>query len=211
MSRFQKFVAGDEAALHPNLRSTAYQAVLNNSSDASSDFDAIVGIYKTTPSVDQKLSALSSLGSVSDVNLLHRLLTMVLDSESVKPQDIIYPLGSVGQEGPTKTQKLDILWTWVTQNWSLLHERYKASLSLLGRCLQAAISARIGSEFVQTVESWARGDDLATTEAKAQRTDQLKTALRPLEQSLEKVKGYTKWVERERTALAQWVSTNQLA
>ena len=206
--RFEKFLKGDTTALHTNILGTACKAVLKTSSDHFADFDRILNFYKSTSSVDQKLSALASLGSVQSTEILHRLFEMVLDSEVVKPQDIIYPLGSVGQVGPLKGQKLDMLWNWIIQNWAELHKRYKASLSLLGRVLQSAIGPRIGFEFVETVESWARGDDLGTAEEKAARQDQLKTARRPLDQSIESVKTYTKWVSRDREIIAQWVKSN---
>jgi aminopeptidase 2 len=203
--RFKAFIGGDETQIHPNLRKTVFMTVLAESKDPLTSFDQIVGIYKSTPSVDQKLAALSTLGAASSVEALNKLLDMVLDSEQVKPQDIIYPLSTVGDEGSNKLAKLERLWSWVRENWVLLHDRYKASLSLLGRVLQAAIAGRIGAAFVEDVEGWARGDDLATQELKDKRKDELKTARRPLEQSLEKVRGYTAWVERERGPLLEWV------
>ena len=133
---------------------------------------------------------------------------MVLDPELVKPQDIIYPLGPIGQVSSMKEQKLDMLWNWIVQNWAELHKRYKASLSLLGRVLQAAIGPRIGLDFIEMVESWARGDDLGTNEEKATRQDQLKTARRPLDQSIESVKTYTKWVSRDSEIISKWVQSN---
>lgn len=209
-TRFKGLIEGDESALHPNLRGTAYVNVLRNSENPSKDFETIAGLSKTAASADQKLSALSALGAVPTPELVDRLLAMVLDPETVKPQDIIYPLGLLG-DGPDKAKNLDTLWAWVLKNWSTLHDRYKASLSLLGRVLQAAITSRIGLEFVQTVEDWASGAELKTAEEKAARVESLQTARRPLDQSLEKVKGNTKWVEREREALSAWVKSEQLA
>jgi aminopeptidase 2 len=206
--RFKSFLNGDSSALHTNVLGTAFKSVLKNSSDPITDFDTILNFYKTCTSVDQKLSALASLGTVQNTEILHQLFGIILDSEVVKPQDIIYPLGPMGQVGALKGQKLDMLWNWIIQNWVELHKRYKASLSLLGRVLQSAIGPRIGFDFIETVESWARGDDLGTAEEKATRQDQLKTARRPLDQSIESVKTYTNWVSRERDAIAQWIKSN---
>ena len=202
------FLNGDSTALHTNILGTACKAVLKNSSDPFTDFDTILNFYKSCTSVDQKLSALASLGTVQNTEILHRLFDVVLDAEVVKPQDIIYPLGPIGQVSSLKGQKLDMLWNWIIQNWVELHKRYKASLSLLGRVLQSAIGPRIGLDFIETVESWARGDDLGSAEEKAERLDQLKTARRPLDQSIESVKTYTKWVSRDRDAIAQWIKSN---
>lgn len=199
---------GDNSALNTNILGTAFKAALKNSDHPVADFETILNFYKSASSVDQKLSALASLGTVQNTEILHRLLEMALDSEVVKPQDIIYPLGPIGQAGALKEQNLQMLWNWVIQNWVELYKRYKASLSLLGRILQTAIGPRIGLDFIEIVESWARGDDLGTAEEKSERQEQLKTARRPLDQSIESVKTYTKWVSRDRDIITQWVQSN---
>jgi aminopeptidase 2 len=209
VKRFKDYVSGNEKALNPNLQPVAYTALLGYSTDAKLDFDAVISLYKTSSSVDQKLSALGSLGCINDMNCVTQLLKMSLDTEFVKPQDIIYPLSNLGGESALKTAKLDALWHFVVENWALLHERYKASLSLLGRVLSIAINKRVGSEFLDKVEAWARGEGLSEKE-KELRKEQLKTAARPLEQSLEKARGQTAWVDREKEALKNWVKENKL-
>ena len=179
------------------------------SSDPKSDFDVIFNIYKSASSVDSKLAALSSLGAVNDMGCFHTLLDYVLDTNIIKSQDIIYPMSHIGL-GPLKQMKLEALWVWVTSNWISLHDRFKASLSLLGRCLTSAINGRIGLEFVSKVQDWANGMDLKSENDKMARKDQLKTATRPLEQALEKVKGNTNWVSRDKTIVLNWLKENQL-
>lgn len=158
----------------------------------------------TADNPDAKLAALGSLGATNSIELIHELLKMSMDHDIVKQQDVIRPIGSLGALNPHKVEVLDILWKWCILNWAVLHEQLAVSLSLLGRVLQTCVASRIEPEFAQEVEAWSRGDDCATPEEVALRTEQLLAVKRPLEQGLERVRGIGAWVSRENTQVLGW-------
>lgn len=185
------------------MRSIIFKTGLKFSKTPDLDFEAVKKVYLTADSVDARMAALSSLGSINSIELVHFLLKMALSDDIVKPQDIMRPVGSL-TSNPNKAVVLDILWNWCIKNWDTLHERLSVSLSLLGRVLQTCISEQVGVEFVKVVEDWAKGADCPSAEAAEKRAEQLLSAKRPLEQGLEKVKGVTAWVNRDNTALLEW-------
>ncbi|KAJ1330593.1 hypothetical protein BSLG_009045 [Batrachochytrium salamandrivorans] len=205
--RFHKFIAGDETALHSNLRTTAYRTVSKNTEDEST-FDAF-NMYKTTTAVEARLMALASLGSSPNMNVVQRVLNeVVLDKELVRLQDIAYPMQSL-RGSPALKEVLPIMWTFLKSNWPVLYERLKPTLGLLGASVTICVGGQIGMEFADEVEAWSRGDELTTAEEKATRVEQLKAAKRPLDQSLERIRSSTKWLERDRAAIAEWLAANK--
>ncbi|KAH6561606.1 hypothetical protein BASA50_004477 [Batrachochytrium salamandrivorans] len=206
--RFHKFIAGDETALHSNLRTTAYRTVSKNTEDEST-FEALLNMYKTTTAVEARLMALASLGSSPNMNVVQRVLNeVVLDKELVRLQDIAYPMQSL-RGSPALKEVLPIMWTFLKSNWPVLYERLKPTLGLLGASVTICVGGQIGMEFADEVEAWSRGDELTTAEEKATRVEQLKAAKRPLDQSLERIRSSTKWLERDRAAIAEWLAANK--
>lgn len=92
----------DASAIHPNLRGVVFSTVLRNAPDvatARSVFSKIINVYKNADTADQRLAALASLGSVRQKELMEDLLAQVLDTEVVRPQDLMYPLNSLCNDG----------------------------------------------------------------------------------------------------------------
>jgi aminopeptidase 2 len=90
--RFQQFLAGQEDAIHPNLRGAIFSIVLQHGGAA--EFDNVLKLYRETTVADQKVVALAALGSTASDDLLKRALDVSL-SEDVRPQDIHYVLNAV--------------------------------------------------------------------------------------------------------------------
>ena len=86
-SRFAKFQAGDENAVPSNIRGVTYSTVLKYSDNPTADFEAVLNIYKTAPTVEQRLAALLALGATTDKALVEKILyEITLDADLVKPQ-----------------------------------------------------------------------------------------------------------------------------
>ncbi|OAJ43042.1 hypothetical protein BDEG_26427 [Batrachochytrium dendrobatidis JEL423] len=208
IDRFHKFVGGDESALDTNLRSIAYRTACKNTDDESV-FEALLNIYKTSTNVEARLTALSTLGASPNINVVNRVLNEVLmDGNLVRLQDMMYPLNSL-RSSPALKEVLPIMWNFLKSNWPVLYERLKPSLGLLGASVQLCVSGQIGNAFADEVEAWSRGDELATDEEKATRVEQLKAAQRPLNQSIERVRSSTKWLERDRETIQKWIESNK--
>lgn len=209
LAMFNEYIKGGETVCNANLRSIMFSTALKHRSDPQADFKAVLKISQRSTSIDERLAALGALGATNDISLVHELLNKVaLNPELVKAQDIMRPVGSLAALNPHKQQVYNILWKWCTDNWEILHEQLAASLSLLGRVLQACVSSQIGNEFVDKVEAWARGDDLKDAALAAKRVQQLGSCKRPLEQGLERVRGLTRWFERDQAELKKWSSSS---
>ena len=90
-------------------------------------------LYRETSIADQKLIALSALGAVHEEALLQRSLKFAL-SDEVRPQDIIYVIGSVAANPKGRA----LAWNFVKEQWSTLYDRYyTGSMSLLGRIVSS--------------------------------------------------------------------------
>ncbi|KAJ3041844.1 Aminopeptidase 2 mitochondrial [Rhizophlyctis rosea] len=206
-SRFAKSEAGDEKAVPANIRGITYSTVLKYSENSAADFEAVFNIYKNAPTVEQRLAALMALGSTTDKALVHRILyEITLDSEVVKPQDAMYPVTGVSTGTPDPVNVRPLLWEWVVKTWSQIIERYKAYPPLLGRLVTLGFVQQTGEEVCKAVEKWAAGEGLQGAEKEA-RKEEVKLINRPLEQSLEKVRQKTKWVERDGANVAKWVAS----
>ncbi|KAJ3182652.1 Aminopeptidase 2 mitochondrial [Geranomyces variabilis] len=204
--RFKKFIAGDESALPPNIRSIAYKTVLSNSKNSKEDFESILNIFKTATTPDQKLFALNSLGATNDPELVKRVLNEIaLNTDLVRANDVPMCLSGLTSSNPDLATVRAGMWPWVLANWDTLVERYRATLSLLAAVVSLSVSPRVGQEVIDTIENWRAGKDLPTDEARAKRTDDIKSITRPIDQSVERVRGKTAWVNRARDSVAQWV------
>ncbi|KAI8998411.1 peptidase family M1-domain-containing protein [Gaertneriomyces semiglobifer] len=205
-SRFKAFMGGDDSALPPNLRGVAYRVTLQHTQNPTEDFEAVMKTYKTASTADQRLAALYALGAVNDPALINRVVNEVtLDTELVRPQDAFYPLRGLSKENPSPSTVRPQLWEFSTSNWTVLHERYGPTLGLLAAMLTVGFADQVGQDVIAKVEAWLAGEGL-TEEEKAKRNEQMKLVKMPVEQSLEKVRGVTRWVERERESVKEWVA-----
>lgn len=204
--RFEKFVKGDESALNPNLRGVAYSLVLRNVPEgqaAEAAYNAVLKIFKEAPTVDQQLAALASLGSCPHEAQIERTLELALDANVVRPQDIIYPLGTLSRDNPNADFVRQRIWKWFVANWDALYERYHSSLSLLGRCLSASREEAIGETYAQELENWVSGKG-ETDEVKRKRKEETKGITRNITQVLEKMRCNSAWVHRDHEDVAKW-------
>lgn len=189
------------------MRNPVFKTVLNHSKNAEADFESVFKIYKDATAADERIAALGCLGATNDFAIVDRILNKItLDTETVKLQDCMYPVSSLARQCPQKSKVLAILWTWMITNWPLLHKNLSPSLSLLGRIVQAVVAYNIGEDFALKVEAWAKGDELSDEKAKATRAKEIKDVKRPLDQSLEALRGNTKWYEREHAAVSAWLN-----
>ena len=62
-----------------------------------------------------------------------------------------------------------------------------------------------GEDVCKKVEAWIAGEGLKTEEEKDARMEEVKLINRPIEQSLEKVRQKTKWVERDGPSVKKWI------
>ena len=187
--RFKLFAAGDESAVHPNIRGSVYSIVLQNG--GKDEYEAVLKIYREAKVVDQKLAALGALGSIKDASLLRRTLDMSM-TDAVRPQDIIYIIGPVASNQLGRA----ITWPWVKENWDILYQRYyKSSMSLLSRIVSSSVEDFGSQKWYEDVEGFFKDKEVSSIN-------------RAIQQSLEKIKAHTSWLDRDRNAVADWLKKN---
>ncbi|KXS98509.1 hypothetical protein AC578_5517 [Pseudocercospora eumusae] len=186
---FEKFVAGDRAALHPNLRSSVYGVVLSNG--GKKEYDALVKEYETASSSDERNAALRSLGRARDPELIQRTLAYSL-SKHVKEQDIYLPLAGLRAH----REGIEAFWAWMKENWDTLKEKMPPSFTLLGSVVSMATSSFTKQEQLDDVNKFFEGKSTKGFD-------------RNLAQSNDAVKAKIGWLERDSDSVTAWLKENK--
>ena len=186
-ARFDRFIAGDSSALHPNLRGTVYNLVIRNG--GRPEYDAVFKIFREQTVTDQKLAALSALGASPDPDVLASALNLTLQNEPVRPQDVVYIFRTVGGNPKGRRQG----WQFVKDNWTFFHDRYhKGSFSMLASIISSSTTSFSSLNDAQDVEDFFSKRDQNSID-------------RVIRQSLERIRLQASWLERNRDPVAKWL------
>ncbi|KAJ9085936.1 hypothetical protein DSO57_1009262 [Entomophthora muscae] len=126
---FNLFLGCDPTALHPDLRTTIYQIVLSLGGDT--EYQALKKIYHETKNPDQKLSALTVLGYVTQPALINDALNFSI-SDEVRTQDLDYLISTLSFNSHSRRTS----WVFVKSHWGLFEERYSSNLVALGNLIK---------------------------------------------------------------------------
>lgn len=177
---FAKFAAGDQEAIHPNLRASVFKAALK--AGGESEYETLLKSFRDhTQGPDVRNTALRTLGCSTDAKLIQRTLAM-LESDEVKNQDLMYPL--IGLTG--HKEGIEALWAYLKENYSAIDKRLPNSVG----SLKAAVIGLMASGF--------------TTEEKVTEIEQFfkdkdtKAFNKKLEQICDATRSKSNWVKRDR-------------
>ncbi|KAK3677564.1 Aminopeptidase 2 mitochondrial [Recurvomyces mirabilis] len=186
---FEKFVAGDRQAIHPNLRGGVYSVVLQYGGEK--EYNAIVKEYETAKNAEERNTALRAIGRAKEPQLIKRSLAYSLSKE-VKDQDIYLPLAGLRahQEG------IIALWAWMKENWETLKKKLPPSLSMMGSVVSMGTSSFTHDDQRKDIEAFF--DKVGT-----------KGFERNLAQSVDAIKAKTGWLERDGEDVKQWLKENK--
>ncbi|KAH7131928.1 peptidase family M1-domain-containing protein [Dendryphion nanum] len=182
---FKKFQGGDKSAIHPNLRGSAYAILLAQGGKV--EYDAILEQALHAPTSDERNTALRSLGRAKDPELIKRTLAMAL-SDDVKGQDIYLPLSSLR----THPEGIEVLWSWVQENWTELEKRLPPSLSMLSSVVSIATSSFTHREHIEDIQKFF--EDKST-----------KGFDKALAQSCDAIRAKAAWIERDSEDVKTWL------
>lgn len=190
-SRFGQFVKGDHSAIHPNLRGTIYNIVVRQG--GKEEFDQVMHLYNTFTVADQKLAALSALGSSRDPAVILEALELTKNDAVVRPQDVIYITRASG----ANTAARRTTWEFVTSNWDFFYNRYGigGGISLLGRIVSTSTQEFSDEKDVAKVEAFFQQKETSTID-------------RTIQQSIERIRLNHGWLSANRDSVAQWLRTN---
>lgn len=186
---FKKFVDGDKKAIHPNLRTSIFNTVAKNGNLET--FDQLFNIYKNPESIEEKISALRSLGRFSDEAILDKVTGLLLKTDIVKAQDIYIPMQGL------RSHRLGIekLWTWLTINWDEVYKLLPPGLSMLGSVVTLASCGFTTKEQKDKVQSFFKSKNTKGFD-------------QGLAQSMDMITAKSAWATRDSDAITKWLSSN---
>ena len=203
--RLAKNLKGEKQALHPELRGTAFSLFLANSTQPINDFEIILDILKNGSSLDERLSALSSLGSIAKsaptTLITSYLSTMIFDESIIKPQD--FPSCLAGLVSANVPHVNDLVFEWYFANWPKLYKRFSGTMGLLTNTTLTSLRSQIGKTYALKVKQFSTGIGLDQQQLK-ERMKQLEAVKRPIQQCIESIETNTERFERDNEAVVKW-------
>ncbi|EHL00359.1 putative Aminopeptidase 2, mitochondrial [Glarea lozoyensis 74030] len=131
---FAKFAAGDKSAIHPNIRGSVFGMALKYG--GKEEYDTILATYRESKNADERNTALRSLGRAKDPELIKRTIALPFSGE-VKEQDVYLPISALR----THPEGIEALFSWMTENFEVLQQKFPAGLSMLGSIVSICTSS----------------------------------------------------------------------
>ncbi|KAJ9066917.1 hypothetical protein DSO57_1004996 [Entomophthora muscae] len=189
--RFSQFVSGDQSAIHPELRSIIYQIAVREGEP--SDYHLMKQLYMNTEPIDLKLAALCALGTTRDLDLIEDALTFSI-SENVRPQDSLTLIASVARNPLGRRSA----WSFVKNHWAFLVDRNSGTVATLGNILKYTAGSLSSHQDAQDIADFFKGKSSVGIS-------------RALENTLERVNAHSAWLERDRSAVSDWLHSKLLS
>ncbi|KAJ1977834.1 hypothetical protein H4R34_003429 [Dimargaris verticillata] len=181
----QYFEDKNESAIQSDILGTVFYAAIRHGSGA--EVNHVTKFYEETNVSDLKMQALSSLGAVQQPDLIVRCLDYAI-SDKVRNQDLHVLLMSLGLNRKAR----QATWEFVQKHWSMLTDRYKASMLYMGSVLKTATQEFASEAKAQEMEAFFKGKDVSKLD-------------RALSQSLERIRLHAAWVKRDQEIVKEWL------
>ncbi|KAL7413267.1 putative AAP1-alanine/arginine aminopeptidase [Mrakia frigida] len=182
---FEKFSAGDEEAIHPDLRTSIFRFAVAHGGKSS--YDKIKEVYSNPPNPAVKIACMGALTRSTEPALIEATLAMLTNKEAVKDQDFMYFLS--GLSANVKSRR--VLWTWFKANFDMVYTRFEGASLTLSRLIK----------FQSALSSQADYDDVKAFFA----TKDTSKFTMSLAQTLESIEASTRWVEKDKKAVEAWL------
>ncbi|KAJ5986253.1 hypothetical protein N7451_010618 [Penicillium sp. IBT 35674x] len=182
---FTRYCGGDRSAIHPDIRTAVFAAVLHTGSEA--DYNAVLDLYRTTNDGMERITALTTLGYARNPALIQRTIAMLL-SDEMRLQDIQAPMTSLGSH----PNGITALWHWFMENWPIVKERLSSGLVILPRVISLCTKGLATEEQLHQAESFFEELDSKGTD-------------KAVRQSLDDIRIKRWWVERDAEDMYQWL------
>ncbi|GEQ69240.1 hypothetical protein JCM33374_g2911 [Metschnikowia sp. JCM 33374] len=186
---FAAFIAGDKQAIHPNVRSAVFNSIAKRGD--SKVYDQLFSIYSNPDSIEEKIAALRALGRFEDEEVLDKVVSLLLQTDIIKPQDIYIPMQGL-RAHRKGTEKL---WNWFTSNWDGIYKLLPPGLSMLGSVVTIATSGFTHDDQKQAVIKFFEGKNTKGFD-------------QSLAQSLDIITAKSNWAKRDTESITQWLDAN---
>ncbi|KAJ2445667.1 Aminopeptidase 2 mitochondrial, partial [Coemansia sp. RSA 2337] len=189
--RFQAFFAGDRSVFNTDTLRAAFAVAIRNG--GRDEYEKVKSYYLDSANpVDQQLAALSSLGFTTDPALVDELLEFAL-TDAVRNQDVHQAIVAINTHGANRER----LWQWYQDKYDLLVARYRASMNYMGILVRLSIAEFVGDAKADEVERYFADKNTAKFQ-------------RVIDQSLEKIRSNTVWLNKDREDVEGWFASNRL-
>lgn len=185
---FEKFLAGDYAAVHPNLRASVFAMALRDGGEK--EWDALLARYHSAPTSDEKNACLRSLGRAKSSALIKKTLDLALSGE-VKMQDVYMPIGGLG----TTSEGIEKRWEWMGANWDELVEKLPPSMTMLSSVVSICVAGFTSDKQLGAVEKFFQDKDKKGFD-------------RSLQQSMDSIRAKANWLTRDAEDVLGWLKEN---
>ncbi|XP_063900761.1 puromycin-sensitive aminopeptidase-like [Zophobas morio] len=182
--RFAKYLE-DPASLIPDLRSAVFSIVVANG--GKHEFDSVRSIFYNADMHEERMRALSALGRTEIPQLVDELLKMG-HSEAVRPSDLCYVYGSLSSNGVARP----LAWKYMKEHFPALKQQFGNGQFLLCRMIEVATKNFASKEKAQEIREFFT---VHPTES----------ALRTIENSIERVMSNAAWLERDRQHVFEYL------
>ncbi|RVX66064.1 hypothetical protein B0A52_09998 [Exophiala mesophila] len=185
---FEKFLQGDYAAIHPNLRASVFAMAIRDGGEK--EWEALLARYHSAPTSDEKNTCLRSLGRAKSPELIKKTLDLALSGE-VKMQDIYMPIGGLGSTSDGINRRYE----WLQKNWDVLVEKLPPSMSMLSSVVSICVAGFTNEKQLADVEAFFADKDKKGYD-------------RSLQQSLDSIRAKANWLTRDAEDVQGWLKEN---
>ncbi|KUI53963.1 Aminopeptidase 2, mitochondrial [Cytospora mali] len=185
---FNKYMAGDRNAIHPNIRGSVFAMALKYG--GKDEYEKVLDFYRKSNSSDERNTALRVLGRAKQPELIQKTLDLLFSGE-VKDQDIYMPTAGLRSH----PEGIEALFKWMCSNWDELYKRLPPALSMLGSMVQIMTSSFTQPEQLAKVEKFFEDKNKSGYD-------------QALAQSLDGVRSKISWVGRDKGDVAAWLKEN---
>ncbi|KAL3276183.1 hypothetical protein HHI36_020901 [Cryptolaemus montrouzieri] len=181
--RFEDSVASKEK-LRDDVRVACYRSVVRAGGDK--EFDALVKLYKTVDTHEERKSICYALSSAKDEKLLQKVLTFAI-SDEVRPDDTVLIVMAITS---TKTGR-DMLWDYYRNHWR----------DIVDKVNNREVLTRIIQDITEKYASEPMAMELETFFNK-----QLPCNESTFQKALETLRNNASWLERDSEEIQQFLS-----
>jgi aminopeptidase N len=189
--QFQRYMGGDNAAIHPSLRLAVFNIAIRFG--GTSEYEAVKQEWTATSSIDGKEIALASLGRIQDSKtLLPDFLSFIFSTVAI--QDIHTAASALAINSKTRAG----LWEYTKMNWQMVREKLGGNMVVLDRFLRLSLDKFTDLEVEQDIVAFFRDKDNRGYD-------------RTLGVMSDTIKGRAGYRKRDKEVLLEWLKTHGYA
>lgn len=185
LRRFDAYL-GDPTTLAPDLKGVTY-GIAGQEGDRAS-YEALWHLEREADLNEEKLRLLTATTRPKAAELLKETLGRSLEEEEVRTQDTVSVIVGVAANRHGR----DLAWEFVKDNWAELDRRYSPGGFSIARVV-GITDAFTTPERMEEVETFFKANPAPA-------------AKRRIQQALERIRLNSIWLERNRSAVAEWLA-----